>query len=307
MEHKIVMVKAPMLKRICAFVIDLFAYICLSFLLSTILISPIVSVFPKVQNDRNEYKDFVLSTGIYQGGSYETIDYIKKDYDLKITEFYKKFDKVENYEKLKGEKYKDYFVYDEITGTYSDALEEKKMVKVYNAILENDCMAILNKNQEFLDISFRVTTYEMADVFASLILGGLIYYIVIPLCLKNGQTLGKKLLQLYVVSLTGDYRIRPMKLITRNLFLLVGEILLCVITFGLVPFISLIVAAVNKKGQSLHDFIVQSTVVDTAAITGKAKESQEILLTSYASEEQMIFDGEVSSNENVNEEVENDG
>ena len=289
MEHKVVMNKASILKRVTAFVIDIFAFLCLSFILSSILISPLVGMNGKVKSDRHEYYLEVMETGLFQGSDFDTVDYINEDYQNKIVEFYKKYDSIENFNTMIEKNYSQFFEYDEESKLYVPIEDVKGINEVYLNIMSNDCMKILLQDQDFADLSFRLTTYNMVDILISIGLGGIIYFIVLPLILHNGQTLGKKLLQLYVVSLNGDYHLTPMKLVCRSLFILIGEIFMIILTFGLIPLISLICSIFTNNKQSLHDLIVSTTVVDVSSTLTTS--SSEILLTSYASLEQEIFDG----------------
>ena len=289
MEHKVVMIKASILKRVTAFVIDIFAFLCLSFILSSILISPLVGMNGKVKSDRHQYYLEVMETGLFQGSDFDTVDYINEDYQNKIVEFYKKYDSIENFNTMIEKNYSQFFEYDEESKLYVPIEDVKGINEVYLNIMSNDCMKILLQDQDFADLSFRLTTYNMVDILISIGLGGIIYFIVIPLILNNGQTLGKKLLQLYVVSLNGDYHLTPMKLVCRSLFILIGEIFMIILTFGLIPLISLICSIFTNNKQSLHDLIVSTTVVDVSSTLTTS--NSEILLTSYASLEQEIFDG----------------
>ena len=289
MEHKVVMNKASILKRVTAFVIDIFAFLCLSFILSSILISPLVGMNGKVKSDRHEYYLEVMETGLFQGSDFDTVDYINEDYQNKIVEFYKKYDSIENFNTMIEKNYSQFFEYDEKSKLYVPIEDVKGINEVYLNIMSNDCMKILLQDQDFADLSFRLTTYNMVDILISIGLGGIIYFIVLPLILHNGQTLGKKLLQLYVVSLNGDYHLTPMKLVCRSLFILIGEIFMIILTFGLIPLISLICSIFTNNKQSLHDLIVSTTVVDVSSTLTTS--NLEILLTSYASLEQEIFDG----------------
>lgn len=289
MEHKVVMNKASILKRVTAFVIDIFAFLCLSFILSSILISPLVGMNGKVKSDRHEYYLEVMETGLFQGSDFDTVNYINEDYQNKIVEFYKKYDSIENFNTMIEKNYSQFFEYDEKSKLYVPIEDVKGINEVYLNIMSNDCMKILLQDQDFADLSFRLTTYNMVDILISIGLGGIIYFIVLPLILHNGQTLGKKLLQLYVVSLNGDYHLTPMKLVCRSLFILIGEIFMIILTFGLIPLISLICSIFTNNKQSLHDLIVSTTVVDVSSTLTTS--SSEILLTSYASLEQEIFDG----------------
>ena len=303
MKHEVVMIRAPFAKRICAIIIDFFIMVCIAFLLSAIAVSPIIDSCKGVKKDRNEYTQTVLDTGLFQGESFETLELIKEDFEEKISNFYIRYDSLENYETLKKETYKDYFTYDETLNKYVP-IDEENIKVVYTHIISNDCISILaENNQDFKDLSLRLNTYNFIDIIVSLLLGITITFIVFPLVFSNGQTLSKKLLQLNVVSLDGDYHIAKIKTLVRYLVLSIVEISLGIITFGIIPLISFLTMIFTKKKQALHDLVCNTVVVDSSMFVDQNNNSNKIYLNSYSSEEESIFEGEIVSGkeENVNE------
>lgn len=302
-KHEVVMIKAPMLKRIGAYIIDFFVFVCFMFLIS-VIVGPIINSFQDVKRCKQEYYNIVIESGIYQGTNFDNLAFISEDYDEKITLFYEKYDDVKNYTDLKANEYKKYFEFDEATNTYIPTKDEKEMAIVYVAILNNQCTKILSKNSAYVDYSIRITSYQTLELLISGVIGAIINYIALPLILKNGQTLGKKLLQLYVVSLNGDYHCTWVKLVFRSIVFILGEILLGVISFGLIPVLSLVLACTNKKAQSLHDFIVGTTVCDITLFPTENNTRRQIVVESFASLDQELYDGEVQVIEQENNEIE---
>ena len=295
MKHEVVMIRAPFTKRICAIIIDFFIMVCIAFLLSAIMVSPIIDSCKSVKNDRNEYMQTVVDTGLFQGESFETLELIDEDFEEKISSFYSRYDSLDNYETLKGETYKDYFTYDETLHKYVP-IDEENIKVVYTHIISNDCISILAEdNQDFKDLSLRLNTYNLIDIVVSLLLGIIIAFIVFPLVFSNGQTLSKKLLQLNVVSLDGDYHISKIKTLVRYLVLSIVEVALGIITFGVVPLVSFLIMIFTSKKQALHDLVCNTAVVDSSLFADKNNESNKIYLDSYSSEEESIFEGEIIS------------
>lgn len=291
-KHEVVMIKAPMLKRICACIIDFFVCICFLFLIS-IAVGPIINTSSDLKRCKQEYYNIVIESGIYQGTNFDNLVLISEDYDQKITLFYQKYDDVKNYNELKANDYKNYFEYDESTDTYIPTKDDKEMAVVYVAILNNQCTKILAKNSAYVDYSIRITSYQTLELLISGVIGAVINYIVIPLILKNGQTLGKKLLQLYVISLNGDYHCTWVKLVFRSIIFILGEILLGVISLGIIPVLSLVFACINKKEQSLHDVIVGTTIADITLFPTENNTRRQIVVDSFSSLDQELYDGEV--------------
>lgn len=290
MEHKVVMIKAPILKRVCAFIIDFFIFVSVAFILSS-LFTPIMDMFPDVQKGKNDYISIALESGIYQGDTYDTLDYINENYDEAITAFYIKYDNIENYDNLKGTTYSDYFTFDINSGKYIEAKTEQEMAQVYLNIMSTECEEILLQNDNYQNAKTIVASYEVTNYLISFVLGGAIVYFVVPLILKKGRTFSKKLLQLQVVSINEDYHLRPVKLVCRSLILLFIEMILGILTFGILPLVSFISVIMSKKSLSLHDFIVGTVVVDSTLFPTEENQLKQVVVTSFASEEQDLFDG----------------
>ena len=290
MEHKVVMIKAPILKRVCAFVIDFFIFVSVAFILSS-LFTPIMDMFPDVQKGKNDYISIALESGIYQGDTYDTLDYINENYDEAITAFYIKYDNIENYDNLKGTIYSEYFTFDINLGKYIEAKTEQEMAQVYLNIMSTECEEILSQNDNYHSAKAIVASYEVTNYLISFVLGGAIVYFAVPLILKNGRTFSKKLLQLQVVSINEDYHLRPVKLVCRSLILLFIEMILGILTFGILPLVSFISVIMSKKSLSLHDLIVGTVVVDSTLFPTEENQLKQVVVTSFASEEQDLFDG----------------
>lgn len=290
MEHKVVMIKAPILKRVCAFVIDFFIFVSVAFILSS-LFTPIMDMFPDVQKGKNDYISIALESGIYQGDTYDTLDYINENYDEAITAFYIKYDNIENYDNLKGTTYSEYFTFDINLGKYIEAKTEQEMAQVYLNIMSTECEEILSQNDNYHSAKAIVASYEVTNYLISFVLGGAIVYFAVPLILKNGRTFSKKLLQLQVVSINEDYHLRPVKLVCRSLILLFIEMILGILTFGILPLVSFISVIMSKKSLSLHDLIVGTVVVDSTLFPTEENQLKQVVVTSFASEEQDLFDG----------------
>ena len=290
MEHKVVMIKAPILKRVCAFVIDFFIFVSVAFILSS-LFTPIMDMFPDVQKGKNDYISIALESGIYQGDTYDTLDYINENYDEAITAFYIKYDNIENYDNLKGTTYSEYFTFDINLGKYIEAKTEQEMAQVYLNIMSTECEEILSQNDNYHSAKAIVASYEVTNYLISFVLGGAIVYFAVPLILKNGRTFSKKLLQLQVVSINEDYHLRPVKLVCSSLILLFIEMILGILTFGILPLVSFISVIMSKKSLSLHDLIVGTVVVDSTLFPTEENQLKQVVVTSFASEEQDLFDG----------------
>lgn len=103
----------------------------------------------------------------------------------------------------------------------------------------------------------------------------LIYELIIPLCTKNGKTIGKIIFKLGLVNKDG-YEFKKWKLILRYLAFLVVDIFFTAITFGGVFLISFTMMQFNKKRRVIHDYVAGSVVIDTStSIIFKSKKEED--------------------------------
>ena len=97
-----------------------------------------------------------------------------------------------------------------------------------------------------------------------------IFFLVVPLCFKNGETLGKLMFKLCLANKLG-YRISKIQLIPRFLLSLVVVVVLYfvvglnLISLGILTFLALgsySMAIFTKEHKALHDFVSGTLVVD---------------------------------------------
>ena len=153
----------------------------------------------------------------------------------------------------------------------------------------------MEKDEEATKISTKLVSILIANVCISSFTACLIWYFIIPLLLKDGRTLGKKIFGLAVIR-TNCVKITPPVLFVRSIIglfametLAVG--LLC--TFGIVGIIAAIAVQalqiwvmVKTPTQSIHDLLSDSIVVDYSS--QRIFESQEELNEFLALEDEPI-------------------
>lgn len=88
-----------------------------------------------------------------------------------------------------------------------------------------------------------------------------IFYFIIPICSKNGETLGKYFLGLGVLTHDG-YVLPKYWYIPRYLIFFIVELALGILSFGGLFLVSYLMFCFSKKRRSLHDFAGNSVVVD---------------------------------------------
>ena len=149
--------------------------------------------------------------------------------------------------------------------------------------------ATLNKVPSFRQLNNEYAFYNSLEFVLSAFIGFSVAYIVIPLCLKNGTTAGKKSFGLCLASSDGYkikntqlfMRIMPLTVVLLALLLPIWRTMFVVMIVFLVVFlVSFSLAMASPKKSSLHDFTARTIVVN-------AKTS--ILFLNEAEEEEYIL------------------
>ena len=158
-------------------------------------------------------------------------------------------------------------------------------------------------NQDFyLDVSIPKTFLLSTSFTLAIICGGLINYLIIPLFLKGGATLGKKLFKLGLANYQG-YKIKKYQLVLRFIPYLFTSI--CVlfvnssmfVVFSIVSIILLISFATmmaSPKRSALHDYIARTIVIDAkgSLIFDNPLEEEKYIIKEDNLPEKVIMGGE---------------
>lgn len=115
--------------------------------------------------------------------------------------------------------------------------------------------AIKEANDRINSDAFFAIGMAVPVVFASMA----VFFLLVPLCFPNGETFGKKIMKLAVLTDKGYVYPRP-KLIWRFLAFFLSEVAGAVATFGATLLISYTMALFTKKHRSLHDYLAGSVV-----------------------------------------------
>lgn len=143
---------------------------------------------------------------------------------------------------------------------------------------------IIAYQNEISKLTIWQTTYP---ALTAIVISWIAFYLIIPLCLKNGKTLGKLFFKSAVVNNFG-YEITPWQMCLRSLFPLAFIIvmyLIGMITSMLIFYIVLLFAVLasysltifTKKHKSIHDYVSGTIVIDSEKSTwfkNAAAESQ---------------------------------
>ncbi|MDR0934839.1 MAG: RDD family protein [Erysipelotrichaceae bacterium] len=130
-------------------------------------------------------------------------------------------------------------------------------------------------------------TYYIVPIVISIILSSIIFYFIIPICTKNGQTLGKITFHLGLVNKIG-YQYKKSQLIPRFFFDLIVLVAMYLITdlfpYGLSTFVlvatcyllaSYMCVIFTKDHKAIHDMFAMTIVIDMRQSTWFKDASQE--------------------------------
>ncbi len=172
---------------------------------------------------------------------------------LEVKEEYIKLAK--DYEVIQDE-YGIYYYDSENNRIYNNEVTEE----VKNKFLSDQRILDLNKllveKQNYIIINFII------KIAISLLLASIIIYIILPLVLSKGRTLGKLAAKLYVVNDDNSYA-KWYKILIRYILNIIFNVYLALASLGIIPLISLIVSINQKQNKALPDLICKTIVVDS--------------------------------------------
>ena len=172
---------------------------------------------------------------------------------------------LEEFKNSKTDMMKEYFTYDQETDTYTPNQDNESEILTFYSNAFNDLSSFLLVNNETLANAYsKLNFYNQIERFISILIVSVVLYIVIPLILKNGQTIGKKVLKVYVVECDKEgLGLSTSKLLLREGTFVVVEVILSMFTYYIPLILSLIVLVATKNRVSLHDVVSRTMVIDT--------------------------------------------
>lgn len=266
--------KAPIMSRLLAAILDLLLLIVGTCCTYAFIIQPILNLNDDYISKYNAFKEVLVESGLYEytNEDYQKIvdnpDYECEYIDQKLSEFYAKYDKIENYDKLKQEQIdnsnsSDALFFKDSSGEIQMVAENKDsdaMKAWLRTTLNASISNVLEKTDDWINAAEMAGQLVVGSCTLALIIMCTIIYFIIPLITK-GTTIGKYVMNLRVYSFkTNSYTCTQMQILFRFFTFVVLEILFGIYTMGFVPLISMIISYYNKKSQSLHDFLSNTAV-----------------------------------------------
>lgn len=135
----------------------------------------------------------------------------------------------------------------------------------YNVGIYSAAIGLFNQN----DATRAINNLLLIESSMLFVIGGSVVYLALPLFLRNGQTLGKKLLKLAVTDRYG-YRIGWAPTLIRFIAFLLLYILsleINILIALIIIFVSLTTTVFSKKLRAIHDYIAGTRVIDDGKST----------------------------------------
>ena len=181
-----------------------------------------------------------------------------------------------------------YFVLDESTADPYDVVLSKdyqgdlsgdsiKLGKLKNFFANSDdrtgayyeAVTHLSSQPHFLDLQSEIGLKRYVAFLPSFILSPLIFFFLIPLCLKDGRTIGKLIAKTAVIGSNG-YKARKLNIIIHYAILtlvweclLIPSTMLGIMAMALILLIDYLSLILSKSHTSLHDKVARTLVIDS--------------------------------------------
>lgn len=256
------LVNATLSKRFGAFLLDIFTII----LLFSLLYSGFAQIFirTKAFKEATEKMNEILVDSnlyVYDEEDHNLVHVVKEeDYDVAIEKYYVDYlnDK-EAYDLLMEESN----LFNNVDGDYikKESVMDNEVLNFYKEVIGN---AIINikQNDEYKFCYAVNMNYVFYNLFLSFILSFMLFIGLIPCIMKRRTTIGQRVMNLAVVNMENDKFITKTQSLFKCFIILIVEVGLSFVAFG-VPFIvSLLFIIFRKDNCSYHDLLSYSKVID---------------------------------------------
>lgn len=120
----------------------------------------------------------------------------------------------------------------------------------------------LNAESAYLALATKLSDYFTWELLISTAIALLIFYLLIPMLLKDGKTIGKQVFGLALVNKLG-YKVSKLQIFFRFLAFAVVEVIGSFYTIMGTILISYTIMIFGKKNLSIHDYLASTRVIDS--------------------------------------------
>ena len=182
--------------------------------------------------------------------------------------------------------------------------EEERLIYGEDAINQaySDYLDEINNNKEFIRLENLISSLGLLNITISLLFAYLLFELIVPLILKNGQTIGKKVfsiavmrndgikissMSLFVRTILGKYTIETMVPVAMLLMFFTAPIM-AIFVILLILLLQVVLLITSKKRAMIHDYLAYTVVVDFQSQmifdSVKAKQEYQLRLHKEAAE-----------------------
>lgn len=282
--------KPKILRRLCAALIDFILVVVIGVFISFIF-SAILKNSSVYMENLTIYQNYAVRSGLYRytdDKKNEIVEVSAVEEDF-IRDFYYEFvtDGKSIYDAKKVES--NLFDYDETTDTFSwkETVNENEKTDFYiqmrDLAIRDYFDLYMYSDEVSAAAAYKLAAFNYLEFFVCAGIGLSIIYILVPLLLKDGKSLGKILFKLKIISSKGSIQISKLQLFFRGLVIIFFEFVISfyaisIIYLPITLIVSLAMMLFNKRQLSFHDLSCSSIVVNDAP-EGNIPESEKIILT----------------------------
>ena len=269
-------IRPTVTRRIGIAITDFFMFIFLFLTFNTYIISPAFAKTSNYLNTVEQYTERMIESNLYIKSNNTVIELInskdkdtnERDFykyvDSKLTKFYLEFSNeginIENYNKNKVES--NYFEIINNEYIIKNDVSNESLKTFFNEEYTKALTLFNNYDDVYLDLARKITNYSIFTIILSLTLSSLILYLIIPLCMRNGETIGKRLFFVGLASAKDGFKVKRSQIVIRYLVFYTLEILVSIIAVGLPLIVSFSMLVFNKNGYTIHDYLAATVLVD---------------------------------------------
>lgn len=247
-------------KRVCAFLIDALC-IGLTFLLMITIFDLTVMNSPAYKKAYQRQVDIGLESHLFEKKEDGSIDFVSgstDNQDQALSDFYIWYEGNDSTYKEHKEEYIGVLFYLNEDNKY--VLIDGADIETYKKFLVDEFKSayynVLCNDPEYKKLRNETSSYINSTLTSSVVVPCILYLYFIPLILKKGQTIGKKIMRIEIINIATQENIKEGFFTLRTLVLFVEFL-----SVGILAMVSLVICIFTKKGYTLHDFLVQSMVI----------------------------------------------
>lgn len=159
-------------------------------------------------------------------------------------------------------------VYESIQDEYNIYIYDENGNRLFNENIDekvkeqflND-QRIIDLNKVLVEEQETILTHLIVRMAISMSVPSLLVYCGLPLILGKGKTLGRLAGKLIVIN-DNETRVKWYKILLRGIITIILDVYLGLITMGILPLISLLIAVLTRDNKSLVDLICKTNVVN---------------------------------------------